>query len=406
MDRSSPRRPPRRWRCLLPAAALIAAPIAAMAVEAPPSATAVAVLGAQATGSNYVVESEVDSDGFMHLFRLRTRSGSYEVRGDALMRTRLRELDALRRLNRMSESDVFTRTPARAAGRPVPVVPDVINDPAEAPRSPASGIATLFDRAGAALSSRNAQRDDSVSSLLAVDMARRHLAYQLGVDPYTDFPPLAARLNDIARASVAAGLTVQALVAAIPGAAGTAAGAAAAGERPSALLRDQTVPQIIDRVQQTLGGLGVSPLLAARLMENRNYTPSDLLAMAMALRTLRARNTSVFVARVAEAVARDEAYFHRRRAELLARHGRALGIVEFVSVEGITLNRTREGRLAAVFPFDLLSWTPGMERAFNAVTAQLRGQPGPGPILAMTGRPTQMSERELASLGWTVRELQ
>ena len=53
-----------------------------------------------------------------------------------------------------------------------------------------SGIHNMFDRAGARMASQRSNRDSLADSLLGISDAQRQLAFELGVDPYTDFPPL------------------------------------------------------------------------------------------------------------------------------------------------------------------------------------------------------------------------
>ena len=74
-----------------------------------------------------------------------------------------------------------------------------------------------------------------------------------------------------------------------------------------------------------LKSLAVPDELSNRLVENRNYTPADLLIMSRALAQLKAQNTTAFIDRAAEANSYGVAYFHRRRAELLAARSAELG---------------------------------------------------------------------------------
>ncbi|MBX9759709.1 MAG: hypothetical protein K2Y29_13120, partial [Beijerinckiaceae bacterium] len=91
----------------------------ANAFEAPPVSRAQDILGSQATGPNYRIDSEVRSDGLMRLYELKTSAGAFEVTGDDLIRVRIRELEALRKLNAMSESDVFVKSLGAAAAAPL-----------------------------------------------------------------------------------------------------------------------------------------------------------------------------------------------------------------------------------------------------------------------------------------------
>ena len=55
-------------------------------------------------------------------------------------------------------------------------------------------------------------------------------------------------------------------------------------------LRDKTAAQIIVEARTILTSLGVPEETANRLLENRNYTPADLLIMAQALARLGAHD--------------------------------------------------------------------------------------------------------------------
>ena len=115
-------------------------------------------------------------------------------------------------------------------------------------------------------------------------------------------------------------------------------------------LREKTSAQIVQQVKATLQRLNVPAASSARLIDNKLYTPADLLIMTNALSRLKAGNTQLFIARAAEADTRDVAFFQRRRAELLAvKSGELGGIVEFVSVGTFPLNRHAMARSSPCF---------------------------------------------------------
>src|SRR5690242_19904562 len=133
---------PCRARILLTAAALAGLAFVgpALAFESPPVTTAEAVLGAQAKGPNYTVEPEVRSDGLLRLFQMHTAYGTFDIAGEALMRERIREMAALRKLQAMSESDVFVKSLGQAAAAPLKFGADLITDPSQTLKRSASGL--------------------------------------------------------------------------------------------------------------------------------------------------------------------------------------------------------------------------------------------------------------------------
>ncbi len=262
----------------------------------------------------------------------------------------------------------------------------------------------MFDRMGAGMNEQKASRDSTTDSLMGTSAARRELGVELGVDPYTDFPPLSQKLDEIARASALGGLSVKAALSVVPGVGGIAVSSSATADSLKETLRDKTSAQIAQQVKAALQKLKVTAKSSTRLVENRLYTPADLLLLSTALTQLKAGSTELFVSRASQASTRDVAIFQRDRAVMLAAKSSELGgIVEFVSVSGFPLNRTRDGTIVAVFPLDDLAWTEVASRAFISVTGALRltGYEK-APVLATTATVTPMTEDEIKKLGWTV----
>jgi hypothetical protein len=379
-----------------------------VALEVPVTGNATTYLGSQSNGSNYQVDSSVRGDGFMRIFVINTNYGRFQVNGIALTKVFIKELIALDALEKMSHSDVFAKSFANAATAPLRFGANLLINPIGTLGGTVSGVANMFDRANANLADPRASRATAADSLLGVDDARRALAVSLGVDPYTDFPPLATKLTEIASAMAAGGLTVKAALAVIPGGVTTVISSVSSAQSLGDTLRDKTSAQVVQEVKSTLQQLRVSNGTIVRFVGNRAYTPADMLAISRALARLRANNTQAFVDRAASVNTRELAYFQRSRAEFLAARSNDLGrITNFTVVGGFPLNGTRDGNIVAAFPFDDLAWTAIVEQAATGVTSELRanGRLARKPILATNGPITPMASTELQKLGWQVYSL-
>jgi hypothetical protein len=386
---------------------VMASAMPATAFETPQDETATKYLGTAVQGPGYRVDPIVPGDGFLRIFTIDTSHGRYQVSGIGLTKQRLQELQALHRLTQMSESDVFTKSLGQAAMAPVRFGVDLVKNPEATLNRTFSGIGNMFDRIGAGVDNKKSSRDSTAGSLLGIDKARRQLAVELGIDPYTDFPPLKQRLEDIAKASALGGLSVSVALAAVPGAGGMVVSSAGTASSINDTLREKTSAQIVQQVKATLQRLKISAAASARLVDNKLYTPADLLVMSSALARLKAGGTELFVVRAAQANTRDVAYFQRQRAELLAANSEELGgIAEFVSVGDFPLNRTRDGTIVALFPLDDITWTEPSARAFTTVTESLRalGHRQP-PVLATAAAVTAQANDELTKLGWKIVDL-
>jgi len=226
----------------------------------------------------------------------------------------------------------------------------------------------------------------------------------LDVDPDTDFPPLAQRLKEMAGAMAGGGLPIRAGLSLVPGGIGIAVSSVATVSEAKDTLRSKTAAQVIAETRGILLALGVPDETTSRLVENRNYTPADLLIMALALKRLNAQNTAAFVERAAEVGSRNVAFYNRRRAQLLAARSSELGgVVAFVNVAGQPINVARNGSVIAAFVVDDISWTDIQQRTFITATAEIqRSKPGAVPVLATTGEVTPMATGEITRRGWKI----
>lgn len=386
------------------AAALVIAALTTTATETPPEYKAASVLGADVKGPNWTVEPAIRSDGFVHLYAVETPYGKFQVNGHRRMEERLQELRALSVLEQMSETKTFVEALGDAGLAPVKFGRDLVLDPVETTGNLFSGIARMFDQTVSEVEHRDASRDGFVESVTGVKQAMRELAFELKVDPYTDFTPLHQGLVDMARVMAAGKLSVSAAISAIPGGAGIAVSASSTASNLANPIRDKTSAEIAELVSGKLKALQVADDVTEQFVNNAAYSPGDLYAISESLTKLAAANTDAFIRRAALVQSEDAAKFNRYRAELLASKSAKLGtLTEFYTVQEFALNRDKSGRLVAAFPFDGMAWTDGVEHSIGAIGAELasRGETKP-PLFATTGKLTPRASTELKKRGWKI----
>ncbi len=393
---------------LLPGAAALAQ------TEAPPSFNAAQLAGIRRVGANYTIKNPVHSDGLLRDYVLKTPYGEFAVRGDAMLKMRINELHALSLLEKVSGSQSFAQALAQAGLNPLKYTGQLLINPIGTVRNTFAGIGAMFQRIDSGLRNAGKTPDNAVAGVLGVTNERRQLAAAYGVDPYTDLPPLDAKLKQLSEAAALGGLAVTGALLAVPGAAGIVVSNLSTANKLNDvgiddLARQYTAAQILDLNRGLLTKMGVAPDLTERLLANRNYTPIDMAAMVAALDSMKGvEGRSVFVERAAAANARFVAYFLRRRAELLAdddrRHG---GYLRFVSLSGYPFVVTRDRHLVMLAPIDALSWTAVTKTGFGEVSAARRHlDPKARGELRLTGQATALAKRMLKREGWTVREHQ
>jgi hypothetical protein len=393
----------------------LAGPAAARAqgFERPPSFDIHKVRGLWPSGDNYTIKNPVRSDGLLRVFTLQTPYGVFVVHGDQMLRMRAHELAALFELEKVSNSESYGKALVDAGLSPLKYTGRLLADPGKTVSDTFNGIGTMFGRISSDLGNIGKTPGDPISGLLGVTDQRRKLATKVGVDPYTDFPPLDAKLSRLAEAAAAGGLTVSAALIVAPiGTAGIvfsnlSTASTVEGVRIDELARDRTAAQIFDLNRQALHRMGVDDKLIEALLANRNYTPIDMAVIVASLEAMAGvAGKPILLARVAEIDSRPLAYFMRRSAEMLRNHQRrGAGFARIELLGGYPFMITRDGHVVAVMPIDALSWTKDTAAALRDSAAAASSLRLAKPVeLRITGTATPLAKRELQKLGVRVAE--
>lgn len=376
--------------------------------EQAPSYDPTAALGAASSGPNYVVMSPVSSDGMLRHYTVHTRWGDFETIGDQLMAARIKEFNALHALDETNATKSFGQAVVKAGLGPVVFAGNMIAKPVDTTQNTVTGIGQTIGGISSSFSNLGKSRDDPISSLSGEAREKRLIAVELGVDPYTDFQPLAYRLNELASAAAVGHLAVSGAFMAVPGAAGLAVSNTASVGTFGGAISDYSSAQLMDINRDKLARLGVDGSTAASLFANPNYTPVDVTAIVKALVSLDGcSNIGPTVAQAARADSRGSAYFIRRRMELTAAwQRRNKTIVAFVGEDSVMfpLAQTTSGGIVGVYPIDILSWTPGTAQTIDAMTAEAQNSGAANKTLVITGAATPLARSNLAARGWTVQE--
>ncbi len=386
------------------------------AYEAPKNLTAKDILGSRAQGANYKIRQEVDRNNYSRIYHLETSYGNFDVVGDGLLKVRLAELDVLHILNERTQAGSFIEAFGTAAISPFKFGGQLLISPLETIKNSFQGVGNFFDSLEASGENDDPNRGSFVGGLVGVDSAKRELASDLDVDPYTDFKPLADRLKQLASAAGFGGLSVKGAMSAIPGvtmmqstamattrmAVVTASSISTTAALKDAL-RNKTAGQILRDSRIKMKAVGIEDEQIKLLFSNSAYTPSDIYVIAVSLETIKARDSDLFIDHAIKAENRNEAYFERLRAEILASWKPPSPIHSFVLVENAVLTLLKNGRLIAAYPIDEFYWTERNAKLAQAISANVKDVGSKGrPLFVVTGDISARARSEIGRLGWDV----
>jgi hypothetical protein len=401
---------PVRLAALLLFTALMCAPVPALTenYETPPEQDPARVLAGKQLGPGYAVLSPVRSDGFLRIYQLQTDLGVERIEGDGLLRLRLAELKVLVALEGLKTDSSFVDGLKQAAKKPVEFVESTVTDPVGTAKSTVSGVGRMFGRLSkgveAAVSGKAGSASELAKSITGQARARRELAVDLGVDPYTFYRPLSEKLDETASVTTAGSWTVSAITSLLPG--GLIVNAARQADNFRNLIVDSTPAELEERTAAAFHSAGIPQATISKMAANPFYTVSEKAAIAYQLQAMgTVRDLGLIAEKAAEADSRDVAYFQLRRVVLLETYHRNVsGLGDIRLVSGIPVALRRDGAAALVLPLDLVAWTGTVAQTFSAIHEGLAGLPFPpsGVDFLITGDLTPMAAERLAAFGWEI----
>lgn len=371
-------------------------------------------------GPQYRVANEVPTDGLLTRFSIQSDFGPFDATGPGMLRVRVGEVRGLAELEKMSKSEVFVHALAESAKRTGQSLVSAATHPKETVKGVPQGVGRFFQRVGRSVKTGAQKAQDhyqaggaegksagenaadvagatgrATANILGYSDARRRLAKQVEVDPYTTNPVLAAKLDEMGEAAFVGelGLTL-----------GTGAVPVLALVNHAAwfsnLVWDTPAGDLKVMVDKKLGAMGVAQDDVDRFLRHPQYSLTLQVALATDLDAMSSASGRAAVIPLALSVTSEEqARFVVGAVAILARYHKTVGPIAKVRVAGTVLGKGKDGALIVPAPVDYVAWTERVAKFARRpdLRSSKRGIWLPGQVSERTGR-------ELVALGWTVHE--
>ncbi len=359
-------------------------------------------------GPNYRVDANVENDGFMNRYTVVTEEhGSFTVEGTAGLKIRIGELRALAAMAEISRSKEFGAGAWDAAKGTAQTAGDLVTSPIDTSKSIFSGTGKFLGNVGRSLVSSDPHQDNVLKTALGYDAAKRAYAYEFGVDPYSSFKPVNERVGQLARATVAGGLTVSmGMSVATAGTFGAVLQVSKTSDGLRKVVRDHPPGELAKRNRETLEGLGIETALIDALLRNYVYNPSEATLLVGELATLDGvTGHDVLLAAATAATDEDTARYWRLKTQMMAGyHANVARVVRIQNLSGWPTMVTADGKAVSVDPVDY----PALTRDALIMARQSRDARSEAGIRDseywITGRFEPSMRAFLEEAGWTLVE--
>jgi hypothetical protein len=375
-------------------------------------------------GPLFQVDDAVPTDGLLAKFTIKSNFGPFEAQGPGMLAVRVAEIRALDNLSHVEKSDVFQKALAESAKRTGKSLMTAVANPVETVKGLPEGVGRFFERVGRGVTTGVQKAGDYIAekqgesggassgdvataagqaaantgeNVIGYDDARRRVAKELRVDPYTTNAPLSKKLDEVAWAQWSGEFGMDVAIGLVPG------GAALRFTKNwvSDLVWDLSPGDLDVRMDKQLQAMGVPQEIIDRFLRQPQYTRTIRVILVESLAALppgAGRAPVVDWALTAES--ETHARFMAGAVAILADYHRTVGPIKTLHVSHTLFAETEAGAIVVAAPVDYVSWTgrvAGFATRSEVLAAKNRH-------LWLTGRLSPRARQELAANGWTVRE--
>src|SRR5215472_10776406 len=254
-------------------------------------------------GPHFAVRDPVPTGSGMNQFTIDSDFGVFEADGNEMLLQRLKEIDAIARLDEVSRTDAFKKSLTDAAKSPLNSARNIARDPAQAISNVPKGLMKFWGRAkesvenvGKGGGGGDIGDGSRMKDAIGYSDKKRKIALEMGIDPYTTNTALQKQLDDLAWASWAGGFSFSVATFPISGAAGAALTVTNLNSTVEDLLREKTPEELEQINRSTFRAMGASASDIERILHGGAFTPTQTTTFAVHLKALKGvTNRGAFV---------------------------------------------------------------------------------------------------------------
>jgi hypothetical protein len=315
-------------------------------------------------GPGWTVEEDVGSDGINYRYLLRSDAGELSVISTELLRVRVREMAALAQMEQIKRTNIYGEALKKSATSPLRFAEGLVTSPGETVTGAARGVGQMFSNIGHAMFGSPSDQEEGVAkAALGVAVAKRAFAKQFGVDPYSTNEPMQSRLNELAWANAAGGLTVGAAFGAIGGSASAVLRGTKMAGGAGALVYDNSPDQLKKLNAAKLAAMGVSKSAVSVFLDHPKFSPTNKTFIVAALDRMQGvAHRGIVIDDAVAARTESDAFQWQLLVEMLAAYHKAVApIVRMTSIGARPAAVTKGGALVLVVPCDYFLWTEPLD---------------------------------------------
>jgi hypothetical protein len=363
--------------------------------ESPPTFRASKILPPDLlAGPDYRIVERVVNDGFMNIYTINSRFGTFIANSDEELRIRVGEINAIARMEDWAESEQFVMGVGKAGRDVLDGSTRLVTDPVGTFEDTASGVKEIFESARRGIG----KVGDKVRGKDSGEDGGLDIKETIGYS---------AHLERLSRAGFVGDVAGGAALSFVDGGVGMAISVAGHLQSLKEQVRDKSPDELRDLNEKKLQAMGVEQSVIDLYLGNYVFSPTYQTAFVATLEEIdAAADRGEFVKVAVLAKDEDQALFRLSQVRMYANfHKTVKPLQAFVLVSELVVvaARTADGALVVNVPADHVFFTSSLAGFFRAARSGLDDLAGvSSKQLWIAGGMSPMAKTWIEESGWTV----
>jgi len=361
------------------------------------------------SGPNHRVQERVTNDGYLNIYQIDSKFGTFTAVSTAVLRKRIGEINAMVVMEKVQSSKEYLASIKEGGLDAMNSALSLMTKPVQTISSAVQGLGAAFTRVGEGLfgAKRSQSEDSKVKDLIGFSTTKRQYAYQFDVDVYSENQKLQDMLNRISWAGYAGSLTWSAAMAAVPGGAGVAMTVIGTNKLLNQVFQNMPPVELRKMNSEKLNAMGVHPEIADAFINNSIFSPREQTLLVHALGEMNGVADRGALVRLALPSQNPTvALFRQRQAQMYAGYNKSVTpLANFISLGQFAAGQTGNGALVVNLPVDYLVWTQPMAQLLTGANQMMSELPGvKEKQIWLGGTLSPRARKEIESRGWQVHD--
>lgn len=350
-------------------------------------------------GPNHQVDDEVQNDGLLNSYVVRSPFGLFSVTSTSSLRILINEIGAIAAMRQVQTDDTAIASLKQSGENTITGIKNLFVDPQGTLEGAASGVSSLFNRASNTVGRReitNAE-DSKVEQIIGLTKSKGHIATQYGVSMYSRNVVLQEELNRLAKADYLGGLGVGVATSFVPGVGGLILTTSGTARLLNEAINTTPASQLWLDNKNKLLALGVDEGTTELFLNNPHFSPALQTVMVAALYSMsEVENRNLYVTIGLQAADPIMAKTITETAVLTAGyHKNIQPLKKLIPLARMACGIKEDGAIVIILPTDHIIWT---EAAMQNV--KYLEKYGSGGEAWVVGDFSPLAEQELRRKGW------